>query len=138
MSVPILGTESLRSDFRSWLIYDEEVTGAVARGMEAYALSVTGQKLARHPDSAIRGFGNLMVRIGEQRGLDMLDKGGASEVAFKWLMFLGVHLNGGQHDEVKCAQALDELWGNAFHVNSRVTNAGIIGPGVHRQAVRGD
>lgn len=131
-------TDSLRTDERSWLIYDDEVIGAVVRGLEAYALSVTGQKMSRHPEQTVRAVGTMMIRIGEERGRQMLSNGSAQGVVMEWLALLGAHLAGVPHDKIKCTQALDELHGAVFHLDKRVNAAGVRGPGVHRIAVRGD
>ncbi len=133
------GHESLRTDDRSFLIYDEEVLGAVARGLESYAQSVTGQKMSRHPDPRIRGIGNMMLRIGEQRGHDMvMGDNEAQKTTMNWLLLMGAYLAGVPHDEIKREQALEELWGTVIYLDSRVMKAGIAGPGIHRIAVRGD
>lgn len=129
---------SLRTDERSWLIYDDESIGAMTRGLESYALSVTGQKLARHPDQKIRAVGNMMVRLGEQRGHEMMKNGGAQEVALEWFLFLGAHLAGMNHDEIKCQEALDELHAVCFRLDARLQSAGTVGPGLVRMAGRGD
>ncbi len=128
----------LRTDERSWLVYDDESIGAVARGLEAYALSVTGQKLARHEDQRIRSVGHMMVRLGEQRGHEMLQNDGAQRVAMEELSMMGAHLAGIVHDEIECWKALDELHATVFRLDSRLKSAGSVGPGVHRVAGRGD
>lgn len=128
---------SLRTDERSWLIYDDESVGAVVRGMEAYALSVTGQKLARHPDQKIRAIGTMMVRLGEQRGFEMLKNDGAQGVAAEWFTMLGAYLAGVQHDVVKREEALDELHAVVFQLDHRGRVAGTRGPGTIREALRG-
>jgi len=128
----------LRTDERSFMIYDEEVLGAVTRGLESYALSVTGQKMARHPDPEFRGVGSMMLRIGEQRGHEMLKNDGAQKVTMEILTLMGAHLAGIGHDEIRCAAGMNELWGAVYYLDRRVSSAGIAGPGVHREAVRGD
>ena len=129
---------SLRTDERSWLIYDDESLGAFARVLEMYSLSVTGQKLARHPDQRIRAIGTLMVRIGETRGVEMIRNDGAQRVAVEHMVLFGAFLAGLPHDESKLDEALNELHSLAFRLDSRANSAGIAGPGVHRLAVRGD
>ena len=129
---------SLRTDERSWLIYDEESIGAVTRGLEAYAMSVTGQKLARHPDKRIRAIGNMMIRLGEQRGHEMLKNDGSQREAIEAFALMGSHLAGVPHDEVKCAVALNELHATVFRLDQKGQIAGTRGPGTVRKALRGD
>lgn len=129
---------SLRTDEKSWLIYDDESAVAVIRMLETYAMGVTGQKLARHPDQKIRAIGTMMVRLSETRGMLALQEGGAKAEAVEALVLLGSHLAGRPHDEVKCAKALDELHAVVFHVDSRAAGMGTKGPGVLRRLVRGD
>lgn len=129
---------SLRTDERSWLIYDDESIGAVVRMLEAYSMSVTGQKLARHPDKPIRAVGNMMLRLGEQRGHEMLRNGGAQREAVEAFALLGSHLAGVPHDEVRCAQAVDELHAVVFRLDQKGQVAGMTGPGMVREALRGD
>ena len=129
---------TLRTDERSWLIYDEESIGAVVRMMEAYSMSVTGQKLRRHPDIKIRAIGNMMVRLGETRGSEVLKLGGIPAQAAEHFALLGAHLAGIPHNEIKCQKALSELHAVVFHLDSRAKGIGTRGPGTLRQLVRGD
>ena len=129
---------SLRTDERSWLIYDEEVIGAAVRMMEAYALGVTGQKLARSEDVRIRAVGNMMNRLGQTRGAECIRNGGVQGEAAVAFVMLGSHLAGMPHDEVKCAVALDELHAIVFRLDQKAKSTGTKGPGAVRQALRGD
>lgn len=129
---------SLRTDERSWLIYDDESVGAVVRMMEAYAMSVTGQKLRRHPDQKIRAVGAMMIRLGEHWTWEGLQADGAKKEAVEAFALLGAHLGGKPHDEFKCHAALDELHAVMFHLDKRAKEMGMRGPGVIREAVRGD
>jgi hypothetical protein len=129
---------SLRTDERSWLIHDDDSIGAVVRGLEAYALSVTGQKLSRHSDKRIRAIGSMMVRLGEQRGHEMLRNDGAQREAVEAFALLGTVLAGVPHDPVKAESALDELHAVVFRLDQKAQIAGVQGPGTVRQAMRGD
>lgn len=129
---------SLREDERSWMIYSEESVGAVVRMMEAYALSVTGQKLRRHPDQKIRAMGEMMIRTGEHRGWEAVNAGGVREEAANAFALLGAHVSALPHDEVRCAKALDELHATVFRLDQKIQSAGSKGPGALRQLVRGD
>lgn len=130
--------ESLRTDLRQWLIHGEEQETAAFRAVEMFALSVTGQRLARHPDERVRALGTVMTRIGEARGRVMLDGDGAGAVAVRQMSLVGVWLAGGPVPEVDLAQALSELQALMVRIDSRVASAGIRGPGHIRAGVRGD
>lgn len=129
---------SLRTDERSWIIFDEESIGAVVRMMEAYALSVTGQKLRRHQDQQVRAMGEMMVRMGEHRGWEAVNAGGLREEAAQHFALLGAHVSGLQHDETRCKKALDELHAVVFRLDQKMKVAGSKGPGALQTLVRGD
>lgn len=129
---------TLRTDERSWLIYDDESIGAVVRMLEAYALSVTGQKMMRHPEIEIRAVGNMMLRLGETRGAECLQEGGAKGVAAQHMALLGAHLAGIVHNEIQCRKALTELHAVVFRLDQKARTTGTKGPGSFRRALRGD
>ena len=129
----------LRTDERQWLIYGDEKVGALARGLEAMALHIAGGPLRRHRHEGVRLIGVYMQRIAKGRIDEMHRNGGAQEIVaehladiFEWLgrEQAGVHL--------PPPEGLKEIHALAFHADRRAANAGIQGPGVHREAVRGD
>lgn len=126
---------SLRTDERSWLIYDDESVGAFVRALEAYALSVVGQRLSRRPEVQLRAVGNLMMRIGEQRGWEMMKNDGAQREAVELLSRMAAHVAGLNVDDL---QMLEDVHALAVWIDRRARNAGMAGPGVVREAVRGD
>lgn len=128
----------LRTDERSWMIYDEESIGAVIRAAEAFALSVTGQRLARHPDQRVRAVGNLMVRVGEHRGWEMVRNDGAQGEAQRLFSQMGCYLAGMPFNAADLTTALDQLHAAAFRIDQKAQSAGVHGPGTVRVGVRGD
>lgn len=130
----------LRTDERQWLIYDDEALGAVMRGLEAFALHAAGGPLTRHPHQAIRAIGYFMQRVSSARVEEMRRNDGAQRVVVEHLeqifQWLGRQQRGLLTPDP--TQALDELYAAVFRLDSRAQSAGVVGPGVHRVAVRGD
>lgn len=133
-------TQGLRSDFRQWLIYDDESTGAVMRGLEAFAMHIVGGSLQQNQNIALRGIGTLMKRTATTRMAEMKSNGGAQEVVashltdiFTWLS----RTSKGIHTPPPEDQ-IDEIYAVAFRLDSRIRAAGTAGPGAHRAAARGD
>lgn len=134
-------TNGLRSDSRQWLIYDDESLGALIRGLEAYALHVCAGPMVRHRNIAVRGVGTLMQRVANTRIDEMRKAGGAQQVVvghlekiFRWL----ASEQAGRIHLPEPVDELDEIYAAAFRLDSRARTAGFRGPGVHREAVRGD
>lgn len=124
----------LRTDSRQWLIYDDDTLGAVVRMSEAACLSIVGQRLARHPDIELRALGNLWMRMGEQRTMShILDDSQLGEAARAMTEAMRYAFNGGPKPAV-----LDELHAAAYRIDDKATGAGVVGPGVVRELVRGD
>lgn len=130
----------LRSDSRQWLIYDDEVLGAVMRALEAFALHIAGGPLSRHRRVEVRAVGHLMRRVAESRIVEMERADGAQRVAVHHLRAIFDWLGAEQRGLVLPPPAveLDEIHAAVFRLDSRAQSAGIGGPGVHRAAVRGD
>lgn len=130
----------LRSDARQWLIYDDETLGALMRGLEAYALHICGGPLTRHRHIAVRGIGNLMRKVASHRIAEMRANDGAQAVVIAHLERIFTWVAVGQEGRLAPAptEALDEIYAAVFRLDSRAQSAGVSGPGVHRQAVRGD
>lgn len=126
----------LRSDERQWLIYDDESVGALGRGLEVMAMSMTGQMLAKHQLKPIRAMGNFMLRIAESRAAEMMRNDGAQRVMIEHLSKVMTFLAG--HSAHIPELEIDELWAVTFHADRRAKAAGIQGPGAHRLIVRGD
>lgn len=131
--------QGLRTDERQWLIYDDEVLGAVMRGMEAMALHLAGGPLTKHPSQPVRAIGHFMQRVAAARLAEMGKNDGAQAVTvhhlrtvFQWLGYQQRGLALPEPPE------LDELYASVFRLDSRAQSAGVVGPGVHRTAVRGD
>ena len=131
----------LRTDERQWLIYDDEVVGAVVRGLEALALHVAGGPLARHSHIGVRAIGSFMRRISERRFLEMERNDGAQRIVAQHLRRIFEWIGSEQPGRVALpppTDALDEIYGAITYADSRAVSAGVVGPGVHRVAVRGD
>ncbi len=134
-------TTSLRTDERQFLIYNDEAIGAVIRGLEAWGLMVLGTRLRQTgPDriKALNGIGAFCQKVADQRLTEMKRNGGAQEVAADWILLISKWAAGKTPMTPDIARALDEIYSVAFHTDSRVSGAGIVGPGIHRKAVRGD
>lgn len=129
---------SLRTDERSWMIYDEESIGAVVRMMEAYAMSVTGQKLRRRPEIQLRAMGEMMIRLGEQRGWEASREDGVNKEAMEHFSIIGAYLAGQTVDPVRLTTALDEIHAAVFRLDQKARSAGMQGPGRIKELVRGD
>jgi len=133
----------LRTDERQFLIYDEEVMGAVMRGLEAWALMIAGTRLRkgnRGPDRirAMNAIGAFMQKVADQRMVEMKRNGGAQEQVADWILILSKWAAGKTPFTPDIARALDEIHGTITYTDSRVNGAGVLGPGTHRIAVRGD
>lgn len=133
----------LRTDERQWLIYDEEVMGAVIRGLEAWALMIAGTRLRkghRGPDriKAMNAIGRFMQKIADQRLTEMKRNGGAQEQVADWILLVSKWAAGKTLYTPDIGRALSEIYATIYHNDSRVNSAGVRGPGIHRQAVRGD
>ncbi len=132
---------TLNTDERQWLIYDDDSLGAVIRGLEAWGLMVLGTRLRQTgPDRirALNGIGALCQKVANQRLVEMKRNGGAQEVAADWILLVSKWSVGKTPLTPDISRALSELHSVATRIDSRVNGAGVSGPGVHRQAVRGD
>ncbi len=133
----------LRTDERQFLIYDDEVLGAVVRGLEAWALMIAGTRLRKDHRGADRirslnAIGKFMQKIATQRVAEMQRNGGAQQQVAEWIFLISKFAAGKTPWSPDIDRALNEIHGTITHNNSRVHNAGISGPGVPRAAVRGD
>ena len=133
----------LRTDERQFLIYDEEVMGAVMRGLEAWALMIAGTRLRKGHRGADRikamnAIGAFMQKVADQRITEMKRNGGAQEQVADWVLLISKWIAGKTPYTPDVARALNEFYGTIFHTNSRGDGAGMTGPGTHRQAIRGD
>ncbi len=132
---------TLRTDERQWLIYDEEVLGAYMRGLEAWALMVFSQRLRQTgPDRnrALNGIATFAGKVANQRLKEMKRNGGAQEAVADWILIVSKWAAGKSPMTPDIARGLDEFHSVSTRIDSRVGGAGVLGPGVHRQAVRGD
>lgn len=131
----------LRTDERQFLIYDEEVLGAYIRGLEAWALMVFGNRLRQTgPDRyrALNGIAAFAEKIANQRITEMKRNGGAQEAVADWVLIVSKWAAGKTPFTPDIQRGIDEFHSISTRIDSRVNGAGILGPGVHRQAVRGD
>ncbi len=140
MTTPRYG---LRTDERQFLIYDDEVMGAVVRGLEAWALMIAGTRLRkghRGQDRvrAMNAIGKFMQKLAAQRVVEMGRNGGAQEQVAEWIFIISKWVADKTPWTPDVARALDEIHGTISHNDSRVNRAGTAGPGAHRIAVRGD
>lgn len=131
-------SNGLRTDERQWLIYGEEEIGALVRGLEAMALQMAGRVLAKNRIDGVRGIGNFMLRIADVRLREMLRNDGVQKVVVQHLEKIMAVLSGKGIWEPAASRALDELYALTVHTDSRAMDAGIVGPGTIREAVRGD
>ena len=129
---------SLRTDDRQWLIHDDEPLGAVMRGVEAWALAIAANLLKNHKTEQLRGIGNFMGRVADSRLSGMKRNGGAQEVVADWILLISKWAAEKSLLTPEVARALDEIHASVYRLDSRARSAGVVGPGVHRQAVRGD
>ncbi len=133
----------LRTDERQFLIYDDEVMGAVVRGLEAWALMIAGTRLRKGQRGvdrvrAMNAIGKFMIKIADQRIIEMHRNGGAQEQVAEWIFIISKWAAGKSPWTTDVDRALQEIYGTIAHTDSRVNSAGTQGPGVHRIAVRGD
>ncbi len=129
----------LRTDERQWLIYDNETLGAVMRGLEAFALHLAGGPLTKHRVDGVRAIGHFMQRVASARLAEMEKNDGAQRVVVNHLRRMFTWLGREQSGLATPAPPeLDELYAAVFRLDSRAQSAGVVGPGVHRIAVRGD
>jgi len=132
---------TLRTDERQWLIYDDEIRGAYMRGLEAWALMVFSQRLAQTgPDRhrALNGIAMFAGKVANQRLVEMKRNGGAQEAVADWILLVSKWTAGKTPMTPDISRGIDEFHSIAFGLDSRVNGAGMSGPGVHRQAIRGD
>ena len=130
--------QSLRTDERQWLIYDDESLGAVMRGLEAWALKIAAQLLMPNRVDGLRGVGHFMDRVADARLRHMKKNGGAQEVVADWILLISRWAAGKSLETPEVTRALDEIYAATTRLDSRAMSAGIVGPGTHRIAVRGD
>lgn len=133
----------LRTDERQFLIYDDEVLGAVVRGLEAWALMIAGTRLRKghrgaNRVKAMNAIGAFMQKIANQRIVEMKRNGGAQEQVAEWIFIISKWAADKTPWTPDVARALDEIHGTITYNDSRVNAAGINGEGTHRIAVRGD
>ena len=131
-------TTGLRTDERQWLIYGDEQVGALIRGLEAMALTMTGQTLRNTQLMPLRGLGTLMCRVADARFEAMYRNDGAQRVVVDHLRKVMAAMAGWTHWTPDALNALDELHATQTHTDSRAAGAGVLGPGHVRQTVRGD
>jgi len=132
---------SLHTDERQGLIYGDEAIGAVVRGLEAWGLMVLGTRLRQTgPDriKALNGIGAFCQKVADQRLIEMKRNGGAQEVAANWILLISKWAAAKTPLTPDISRALDEIYWTVFHIDSRASSAGMEGPGVIRQAIRGD
>ena len=132
----------LRKDGRSWLIYDNDSVEAAVRALETISLGMVGQLFRAHPDPALRGIANSMLKVGLAR----------VEAALG--MVKDVETTDELREAVRCAQAVldymagnrndypvaeaDQLYAALFHLDSRLNGMGLSGPGILRRLARGE
>jgi hypothetical protein len=134
----------LRKDGRQWIIYDDASIEAGVRALEMVALGIVGANYRNHPDLAMRGIANAMLKLskarleagyglikGEEPSDELLE---ATRCAFKVFDYLGDRK---QETPYPIAEA-DQLYALLFHLDSRLNSAGISGPGIKRKLARGD
>lgn len=132
---------TLRHDPRSWLIYQRGPVEATVRALETMALGMAGRTLAKHPTTAVRAVGNLMLRLAESRvriSLGLVKGQETTEdrrTATQWTIQVSNWAMAGGPEPT---QALDELHAAAVHLDSRLNSAGLTGPGWERDLGRGD
>lgn len=135
----------LRKDARQWLIYDDASVEAGVRALEQMSLGVVGRHYAAHPDQAMRGIANAMLKLSKARmeaGLGLIRGVGTTDelleatrcatAVFDWL-------GSDPKDETPYPVAeADQLYALLFHLDSRLNGAGLSGPGIKRKLARGD
>lgn len=131
----------LRTDFRQWLIYDEPSCRAALRVTETLAMMIAGPVLAAKDDVELRAMGNVMLKFAEAHmkactgQIKDYEPEPAERAAMEDLLMVIPYLGG---ETRKPNQALDELHGALFHLDSRLNGMGVSGGGVFREMVRGD
>ena len=131
----------LRSDVRQWLIYERGPVEAVIRALEVVTLGMVGRRWANHPTLQVRAIGNVMLRLADTRlraGLGMVDGCPTTldrRTALQWALKIADHVEGNSPEPV---EELDEFHAAVFHLDSRLSGAGISGPGWIRETGRGD
>jgi hypothetical protein len=132
---------SLRTDFRQWLIYDEPTTGAVVRALEVMALGMAGRTLSRHRTQSVRALGTIMMRLADARTKVMLgtvknwETNDEAEQAIKAVMTTGEWIGSGS--DIAPIE-LDELHATVFHLDHRLNTAGVTGKSWVSGLGRGD
>ena len=130
---------SLRTDDRQWLVYETDgEVGALVRGVEVMSLVMAGKVLARNRLDGIRGIGHFMLRIADARMREMRKNGGAQEVVMDLLERILMVASGKSPWTPDVDRALDELYALTVYTDGRAKDAGLVGPGTIREAVRGD
>ncbi len=134
----------LRKDGRQWLIHDDVSIEAGVRALEMVSLGIVGTNYKNHPDLAMRGIANAMLKLskarleagyglikGEETTDELLE---ATRCAFRVFEYLGDRTG-----EVPYPVAeADQLYALLFYLDSRLNGAGISGPGIKRKLARGD
>ena len=137
--------QSLRKDARQWIIWDDASIEAGVRALEMISLGIVGANYCNHPDPAMRGIANAMLKLSKARleagyGLvkgqdttpELME---ATRCAFAVFDYLGDRTVG--NTPYPTAEA-DQLYALLFHLDSRLNAAGISGPGIKRNLARGD
>lgn len=131
----------LRKDARSWLIYDSENMEGAVRALEMVALGIVGQHYRNHPDLAMRGIANTMLKLAKARmevGLGLKGDGTTDELREATRCATAVfEFLDGKRTEYPVAEA-DQLYATLFHLDSRLSQAGLSGPGTLRAIARGE
>jgi hypothetical protein len=134
----------LRKDARQWLIYDDASIEAGVRSLEMVSLGIVGANYQNHPDQAMRGISNAMLKLSKARleagyglikGVETSDELlEATRCAFRVFEYLG-----DKTGEIPYPVAeADQLYALLFYLDSRLNGAGISGPGIKRKLARGD
>jgi len=134
----------LRKDGRQWLIDDNDSIEAGVRALEAIALGIVGSNYQNHPDAAMRGIANAMLKLsrarmeagmglvkGEDTTPELLE---ATRCAFRVFDYLGDRK---QETPYPVAEA-DQLYALLFQLDSRLNGMGLSGPGMKRKLARGN
>ena len=140
----LINPTPLRKDGRQWLIYDKGSVEAGVRALEQVALGVVGRDYKAHPDQAIRGIANAMLKLSRARaeaglGLvkgaettdELVEATRCATAVFDWL---GADPATEQYPLVEA----DQLYALLFHLDSRLNGMGLSGPGLFRRLARGE
>jgi hypothetical protein len=131
-------TKGLREDPRQWLIYDEETQGAMVRGLEAMAMQMVGQTLVRNKDMKVRAMGFTMLNLADARIRTAMNQpGSVRDTVIKHLAKIMGWLSSRGRTEYPAIE-LDEVHAVLYQLDHRARSAGIRGPGILRDQVRGD